>query len=77
MTAPVDTPDPGRDPDGNHIITQTLHQSQPQAICIDIFHSELSGIGPYDLGKRAERLCLNDGSFAMSFHRIGKHVDAA
>ena len=27
MTVPVDTPDPGHDPDGNRIIAQTLHDT--------------------------------------------------
>ena len=27
MTAPVDTPNPGRDPDGNRIIAQTLYDT--------------------------------------------------
>ena len=32
MTAPVDTPDPGRYPDGNRIIAQTLHDAHGSGV---------------------------------------------
>ena len=32
MTVPVDTPDPGRYPDGNRIIAQTLHDAHGSGV---------------------------------------------
>jgi len=62
MTAPVDTPDPGRYPDGNRIIAQTLHDTnglggatvpEPLALFVEQYNRGVdAGLTPSSSGQK-------------------------